>query len=131
MKRIYMFICLMLAVFIVNCQSDSVKGAIKLTPEIFKDSIVGNNAQLVDVRTPKEFHLNHIDNAININFYSEKFTDSISLLNDKKSIFIYCRSGKRSTNSVSMFKKAGFKYVYELEGGILNWKSKSLPTKSK
>ena len=48
-----MFICLMLAVFIVNCQSDSVKGAIKLTPEIFKDSIVGNNAQLVDVRTPK------------------------------------------------------------------------------
>jgi len=131
MKRFHIFICLFLAVFMVNCQSESVKGAIKLSPKIFKDSIYSNDAQLVDVRTPKEFHIDHIENAVNVNYFSDKFTDSISLLNTKKPVFIYCRSGKRSTNSVSMFKKAGFKDVYELEGGILNWKSKGLPTEIK
>jgi rhodanese-related sulfurtransferase len=30
-----------------------------------------------------------------------------------------------------MFKKAGFKYVYELEGGFLNWKKESLKSISK
>ena len=108
MKRFYVFICLVLAVFMVNCQSDSVKGAIKLSPKIFKDSIDSNNAQLVDVRTPKEFYIDHIENAVNINYFSEKFADSISLLNTKKPVFIYCRSGKRSTKSVSMFKKSWF-----------------------
>jgi len=121
----------MLAIFMANCQSDSIKGAVKLSPKIFKDSIENNDAQLVDVRTPKEFHVDHIENAVNINYFSKKFTDSISLLNTKKPVFIYCRSGKRSTKSVSMFKKAGFKYVYELEGGILNWKKESLKSISK
>lgn len=131
MKRFHISLCLMLTIFMLNCQSDSVKGAIKLSPKTFKDSINSNDAQVVDVRTPKEFHIDRIENAVNIDYFSKNFTDSISLLNTKKPVFIYCRSGKRSTNSIPMFKKAGFKYVYELEGGFLNWKKESLKSISK
>lgn len=123
MKKINMFICLILTVFMSSCQSNSNSDSIKLSPKIFNDSLMSNDAQLVDVRTPEEFQLDHINNALNINFYSNKFTDSISLLNTDKSVYIYCRSGKRSSNSVSLFKKAGFKHVYELDGGFLNWKA--------
>ena len=131
MKRFHISICLILSIFILNCQSDSVKGAIKLSPKTFKDSINSNDAQVVDVRTPKEFDIDRIENAVNIDYFSEDFTDSIILLNTKKPVYIYCRSGKRSTNSIPMFKKAGFKYVYELEGGFLNWKKESLKSISK
>ena len=131
MKRFHISFCLMLTIFMLNCQSDSVKGAIKLSPKIFKDLINSNDAQVVDVRTRNEFHIDRIENAVNIDYFSENFTDSISLLNTKKPVFIYCRSGKRSTNSIPMFKKAGFKYVYELEGGFLNWKKESLKSISK
>ena len=34
MKRFHISFCLMLSIFMLNCQSDSVKGAIKLSPKI-------------------------------------------------------------------------------------------------
>lgn len=122
MKHFYLFIFLSLAIFKLSCQSTTSDEAIKLSSKVFNDSIEKAGVQIIDVRTPKEFHTGHIMNAININFYSEKFTDSISLLNTKKPVFIYCRSGKRSSQSISIFKEVGFDDIYELEGGILNWK---------
>lgn len=115
-----------------SCQSHSQADAIQLSPQVYRDSIARfNNIQVIDIRTPKEFDSNHIGKAININFFSEKFADSVGLLDTKQPVFIYCRSGKRSAKSISIFKEAGFKKIYDLEGGFLNWKSKDLPTESK
>ena len=36
-------------------------------------------------------------------------------------IILYCRSGKRSVLSVNKISKLGFKEIYNLEGGILEW----------
>ena len=36
-------------------------------------------------------------------------------------IILYCRSGNRSSMSANKISKLGFKEIYNLEGGILEW----------
>lgn len=103
-----------------NTKSQSQSDAIKvITPTEFKEKSV--NQILVDVRTPEEFEEGHIDGAININVNDEAFKEQISKLDKSKPVFVYCRSGKRSAAAAAEMSKAGFKQVYDLEGGILNW----------
>ena len=45
-----------------------------------------------------------------------------------KRILIYCRSGKRSGKALSMMKELGFREVYNMLGGIVQWESGGLPT---
>ena len=126
MNKIYFLGCLVLAVFMFSCQSESGVNSVSLSPEIFKDSLNKANAQIIDVRTLSEFREGHIEHALNIDYFSENFADSIALLKVTKPVFIYCRSGKRSSKSASAFLELGFKKIYELEGGILNWRNENL-----
>ena len=97
--------------------------AMTLKPETFQSKVINDvSVQLVDIRTPEEFDSGHIENAININYFSEQFKDSISLLQTKIPVYIYCRSGMRSSKSVKVFKAVGFDSIYQLNGGLLNWK---------
>ncbi|MGB5418083.1 rhodanese-like domain-containing protein [Algibacter sp.] len=121
MKSFQLLVASVLFSLMVSCQSSDNKNGVRISPEIFNDSISNNETQIIDVRTPKEFKLYHIEGAENINYYSEKFADSVRLLNPKKAVFLYCRSGKRSSESVTVFKELGFKNIYDLEGGIINW----------
>ena len=113
-----------LALFILIGCISSHDNSVVLKPEAFKSKIESAEVQLIDVRTPKEFNSGHINNALNINFFSENFQDSISLLRTKLPVFIYCRSGKRSAKSAATFRALGFDSIYQLEGGFLKWKSK-------
>lgn len=118
---------MLLCIVLVSCDWYSSSDSIKLEPKAF-DIEITNNVQLVDVRTPKEFAQGHIKNALNINYFSENFADSLQLLDKDKPVYIYCRSGKRSGKSISKFKEAGFNTIYELDGGLLNWRSGGLKT---
>jgi thioredoxin 1 len=62
-------------------------------------------------------------NAINIDFNSESFATAISKLDKNKTTMIYCLSGGRSGSALSQMKSDGFKEVYNMQGGILKWKS--------
>lgn len=112
---------LFLSFILVNCDWDN-KDSIILEPKVFSNHINKQNIQLVDVRTPKEHSREYIQGAININYYSENFADSLLLLNREKAVYVFCRSGKRSNKSVTKFKKIGFDTIYQLKGGFLNWK---------
>ncbi|WP_081956193.1 rhodanese-like domain-containing protein [Jejuia pallidilutea] len=114
------FICCLV---LYNCNWYTDTSAILLEPKAFSAKIDKGGVQLIDVRTPKEYAEGHIENAININYYSKNFEDSLKLLDIKKPVYIYCRSGKRSAKSVSKFRAVGFDSIYELEGGMLNWRS--------
>ena len=102
-------------------------GLTNLGPEQFQSHITNDSTQIIDVRTPKEFLEGHIKYALNIDYYSEDFSSTIRKLDTLKPVYIYCRSGKRSSNSATLFQKAGFAQIYNLEGGILGWKSSDLP----
>jgi rhodanese-related sulfurtransferase len=92
-----------------------------LTPIEFKLQIENKDVQLVDVRTPQEFISGHITNAKNIDFFSEKFNIEFEMLNKEKPVYVYCRSGNRSRQTVNKLIKMGFIEIYDLEGGYLNW----------
>ena len=93
----------------------------KINQEEFKDLIIRGNTLVIDVRTPVEFSEAHIKNAINIDYFSKSFSETISKLDKQKTILVYCAAGGRSTSACSDFKKLGFKKVYNLIGGYDDW----------
>ncbi|MEO5790268.1 MAG: rhodanese-like domain-containing protein [Gelidibacter sp.] len=87
----------------------------------FKDSISNKEVQLIDVRTPDEYNSGHIKDAKNIDFYSAEFTEEFNKLDKQKPVYIYCRSGSRSKQSAVKLSAMGFKEIYDLKGGFLNY----------
>jgi rhodanese-related sulfurtransferase len=83
---------------------------------------------IIDVRTPEEFAEGYIENAINIDFYSETFRDELNNLDKDKTYLIYCRSGGRSGNALNIMAELNFREVYNISGGIIAWKAAGLPT---
>ena len=82
---------------------------------------------IIDVRTPKEFAEERIENAINVDFYSETFTDELNNLDKNKTYLIYCRSGRRSRNALDIMEELTFREAYNMSGGIIEWKAEGLP----
>ncbi|MGC6430011.1 MAG: rhodanese-like domain-containing protein [Jejuia sp.] len=114
------YLLLVLISVLLGCNSTS-DGSVVLNIEEFQKKIENNNVQLVDVRTPEEFKTGHIQNALNINYFSDNFEDSLKLLDVNRPVYIYCKSGKRSSKSVAAFKAVGFDSIYQLQDGFLNW----------
>jgi len=85
------------------------------------DFIDINNAVLVDVRTNDEYSSGYIENSLNIDYLSNDFSKNVEKLNKNIPIVLYCRSGKRSSLSANKLSKLGFKEIYNLQGGILEW----------
>jgi rhodanese-related sulfurtransferase len=88
-----------------------------------------NNPEFVilDVRTPEEFADGRLEDAVNLDFYSETFRDELDLLNKSKTYLIYCRSGNRSGQARDIMEELDFREVYDM-GGILEWQAEGLPT---
>lgn len=82
--------------------------------------------QLIDIRTSREYTSGYIKGAININFFDRNFMDQMSKLNKEKEIYIYCRSGNRTSKAAARLKGQGFTKIYDLKGGILNWNRNKL-----
>ncbi len=85
------------------------------------------NFVILDIRTPQEFESGHIAGAINIDFYAPDFPQQLDKLDKNKVYVVYCRSGNRSSKTIPLMKKLGFKMVYEIQGGIKNWAARGLP----
>jgi len=86
------------------------------------------NFVILDVRTPAEFAEEHIEYAINLDYYSETFRDDLDKLNKTKTYLIYCRTGSRGESSLAIMKELGFREVYNISGGITEWKAEGFPT---
>ena len=73
---------------------------------------------VVDVRTPEEYSLAHIEGAKNINFNGADFEKELAKLDKKQPVLVHCAAGGRSTKSLATFKKLGFEQVIHLDGGF-------------
>ena len=87
----------------------------------FESLIKNKNVLLVDVRTPQEYQAGHIEGAKSLNFFDDDFKKQLSTLDKNQAIAVYCKSGHRSGKTREMLKQMGFKTVYDLKGGYLNW----------
>lgn len=89
----------------------------------FQRLLKKNNTVLLDVRTADEYKAGHIPGAIQIDVMQpDDFKKKVSSLDKEKRYLIYCRSGKRSSNAKVVMKQLGFTRLYDLEGGINEWK---------
>jgi rhodanese-related sulfurtransferase len=77
--------------------------------------------QLIDARSPEEFALNHIDDAVNFNLQTENYAKYVASLDKSKPVFVYSINIGRSGALAKELLKNGFSEVYDLEGGIANW----------
>mgnify|MGYP003610801277 CR=1 FL=1 len=74
---------------------------------------VASGGQLIDVRTPEEFASGHIDGAINLSL-QEIEAGKLPTAAKDRAVYVYCRSGNRSAQAVTILKQAGYANVIDL-----------------
>ncbi|WP_106790720.1 rhodanese-like domain-containing protein [Aquimarina sp. Aq78] len=81
-----------------------------------------------DAREKKEYQISHLKEAIHVGYDYFKI-ESITQQHISKDshIVVYCSIGIRSEDISEQLKKAGYINVYNLYGGIFEWKNKGLP----
>lgn len=128
MKKILLSLLTAISFGTTGCsaQSDSID---TLVPQAFiKQAKADTTAIILDVRTPGEYKEEHLAGAQQLDFLNTSVFDAgIKLLDKSHTYYVYCRSGKRSHNACIKMKKHGLK-VFDMEGGILNWKKLGMPT---
>ncbi len=87
------------------------------------------NGSLVflDVSTGREYRKWHIENAININIFSLKFSENLNKLDKEKTYLVYCKMGARSSAAQKVMIKQGFQKVFNIVGGRDRWRLEKLP----
>ncbi len=83
--------------------------------------------KILDVRTGAEFSESHIKGALNIDVKAPDFKENVGKLDHDGTYLAYCRGGVRSARAVNLMKELGFKRVYNLAGGLMQWQAEKLP----
>jgi thioredoxin 1 len=125
----YSSLLLFVALFFSACSSNG--GNPVLDAKSFSEKMKSTpNAVLLDVRTPGEFSKEYIEGALLADWNSDDFQRRIDAIDKNAPVFVYCLSGGRSSSAAAAMRKQGYKEVYELQGGIMKWKSAGLPVVS-
>jgi len=82
---------------------------------------------VLDVRTPEEFAEGHLDGAVLVDFYDADFAEQLEALDPDVPYLVYCRSGNRSGQTLSIMDELGFESAVDVDGGILAWADAGLP----
>jgi phage shock protein E len=96
----------------------------------FANVVTTPGVQIIDVRTPEEFAMGHIEGAVNFNVQGPDFGAQIATLDPSGTYAVYCRSGNRSVAAVDYLSEQGINGVFELESGIIGWGQAGLPVVS-
>ena len=99
-----------------------------IAPEDWDDFISNEDVKLIDVRNFYETVIWKFPKSIDPN--TETFTDFIDYIdkelsaNKDQKIAMYCTGGIRCEKASSYMKDIGFKNIFQLEGGIINYLNK-------
>jgi rhodanese-related sulfurtransferase len=81
---------------------------------------------LLDVRSPEEYAVSHLQGALRIDPDTETFT-ALEARSRDAPIVAYCSVGYRSSALVSRLQTAGFTNVANLQGSIFRWANERRP----
>ena len=99
-----------------------------INPEEWNEFIKKDDVILIDTRNKYETSIGSFINSIDPKTDSfrdfPKFVKNNSDLPKNKKIAMFCTGGIRCEKSTAYLKSKGFKYVYHLKGGILNYLKK-------
>ncbi len=120
------FLILISSVLLLVCSPNS-QPFINLNPIQFQTAIEKEEGIVLDVRTPQEVSSGAIENSSTINFYDQDFERKISKIQKDKTVYVYCKSGGRSSQAAKLLLKSGQAKVVNLSGGIIAWQATQLP----
>ncbi|MGH1387430.1 rhodanese-related sulfurtransferase [Kordia sp.] len=99
---------------------------VHVAAEKFNELLDDKNTILVDMRNHYESEIGHFQGAITPDV--DTFRESLPIIEDDlkehkedKNLVMYCTGGIRCEKASAYFKHKGFKKVYQLEGGIINY----------
>jgi rhodanese-related sulfurtransferase len=83
-----------------------------LSMQTVKDN-VSKGGQLIDVRTVPEYASGHIEGAVNVSLQDIQAGTMPTATKDKP-VYVYCRSGNRSSQATAILKAAGYQNIVDL-----------------
>ena len=99
---------------------------VHLNAEKFNKIVEQDNTVLLDMRNHYESEIGHFKNAVTPDV--DTFRESLDIIEDDlkhhkedKNLVMYCTGGIRCEKASAYFKHKGFKNVYQLEGGIIEY----------
>ncbi|CAI8220767.1 MAG: rhodanese-related sulfurtransferase [Flavobacteriaceae bacterium] len=105
---------------------DVTNKGVHLDAEKFNAILEDPNTVLVDMRNHYESEIGHFKNAITPDV--DTFRDSLDLIEEDlkehkedKNLVMYCTGGIRCEKASAYYKHKGFKKVFQLEGGIIEY----------
>ncbi|KQR95519.1 sulfurtransferase [Chryseobacterium sp. Leaf180] len=105
---------------------DVTNKGVHLKAQEFNDLLEDPNTIVVDFRNHYESEVGHFQGAITPDV--ETFRESLPIINEQlkdfkedKNLLMYCTGGIRCEKASAYFKHQGFKNVFQLEGGIIEY----------
>ncbi len=105
---------------------DVTNKGVHVDAEQFNNLIEDEKTVLVDMRNHYESEIGHFKNAVTPDV--DTFRESLDIIEDDlkthkedKNLVMYCTGGIRCEKASAYFKHKGFKNVYQLEGGIIEY----------
>ena len=105
---------------------DVTNKGIHLKAQEFNEMLANPDTIVVDFRNHYESEVGHFEGAITPDV--ENFRESLPIINEQlqdfkedKNLLMYCTGGIRCEKASAYFKHQGFKNVYQLEGGIIEY----------
>ena len=109
-----------------NTTFDLTRKGIHVNAEEFNDLLFDSDIICVDMRNHYESEIGHFKGAVTPDV--DTFRESLPLIEqdlakykDDKSLLIYCTGGIRCEKASAYFMHKGFKNVFQLEGGIIEY----------
>lgn len=98
----------------------------EITPKELKARLDrGDDVYVLDVREPHEYQICNIGGHL---IPLGELPLRVAELDSSQEIVAHCRSGKRSAEAVEFLRKAGFRKLWNLRGGILAWSDEIDPS---
>jgi sulfur-carrier protein adenylyltransferase/sulfurtransferase len=85
----------------------------------------GDDLFILDVREPHEYQICNLQGTL---IPLGELSRRVNELDSSREIVAHCRSGKRSAEAVEFLRKAGFRKIWNLKGGILAWSDEVDPS---
>ena len=98
----------------------------EITPRELKARLDrGDEVFILDVREPHEYQICNLRGHL---IPLGDLPRRVHELDSSREIVAHCRSGKRSAEAVDLLRKAGFRKIWNLKGGILAWSDEVDPS---
>ena len=103
-----------------------------LSPLQWNKFLAKKNIKIIDVRKPFEYEVGTFKGSINPDTHNfREFKKYLSNIKQNEHVGMFCTGGIRCEKASNYLYKKGFKNIYMLKGGIINYFNKIEPKKNK